>query len=93
MFGPQACALTGSAALYVQEGLRRRLLQGVPQQWQPIVGGLLTLDPAERMTAAQAWERCRGFASPESRHWEQVCGGRLCLSNAEATPARATCIC
>lgn len=61
--------------MYVQERLRRRLLQGVPQQWQPIVGGLLTLDPTKRMTAAEAWEQTRGFASPEARHWEQVCRG------------------
>ena len=59
----------------MQEQLRRRLLQGVPEQWQPIVGGLLTLHPQDRMTAAQAWEQCRAFASPEARHWEQVCWG------------------
>ena len=67
--------MTGSAPLSMQEQLRRRLLQDVPQQWQPIVGGLLTLNPTERMTAAQAWELCQGFASPEARHWEQVCRG------------------
>ena len=75
MLGPQASALTGSAPLYMQEQLRRRLLQGVPRQWRPIVGGLLTLDPTKRMTASQAWEQCRGFASPEAHHWEQVWRG------------------